>query len=174
MSANGDVHTFYSSTPTAYNNSLCTALQIHTKEFSSTRRNKNKMSISQLLKKPSDGDKEMNPEYQVVTMQPEVNVIITPLDNPPDYMRFSIFSTLCCCLPLGLAALVFSITTQNANLFGHRQIAYKNSKMARKLNHVSLGIGIIIYLLVIGLVIYFGIRVVLACLFFLVLKLLSL
>nr|XP_055067135.1 uncharacterized protein LOC129448633 isoform X2 [Misgurnus anguillicaudatus] len=70
------------------------------------------MEEVQLLNKPSDGDKEMNPGDQVFTMQPEVNVINTPQDKPlPDYLLYSIFTMLFCFLPTGIAALVFSITS---------------------------------------------------------------
>uniref|UniRef100_A0A3Q3W9T5 Uncharacterized protein n=1 Tax=Mola mola TaxID=94237 RepID=A0A3Q3W9T5_MOLML len=34
-----------------------------------------------------------------------------PLVNPVnDYMCYSIFTMLCCCLPLGIAALIYSIS----------------------------------------------------------------
>ncbi|KAG1943845.1 dispanin subfamily A member 2b-like [Pimephales promelas] len=49
----------------------------------------------------------------VVTVQPPVNVSFTPLTNPEsDYLCYSIFTLLCCCMPLGSAALVYSITLQ--------------------------------------------------------------
>ncbi|KAK2902629.1 hypothetical protein Q8A67_007342 [Cirrhinus molitorella] len=83
------------------------------------------------------------PVQTVVTVQPTAEVF-TPL---PDYLCYSIFTMLCCCMPLGSAALVYSLTTQDANTFGHRQIASKNSRMARILNHVNLAIGIIFCLL---------------------------
>ncbi|KAI7806671.1 putative interferon-induced transmembrane protein 3 [Triplophysa rosa] len=86
--------------------------------------------------------------FQVVTVQPTV-VTSTPLLNPlPDYMCYSVFTTLCCCLPLGVAALVYSLTTRDANAFGHRPIAEKNSRMARTLNHINLGIGLSFILLI--------------------------
>ncbi|TRY81735.1 hypothetical protein DNTS_003822 [Danionella cerebrum] len=43
----------------------------------------------------------------VVTVQPAVRVTTAPL---PDYLCYSIFTMICCCLPLGLAALIFSIS----------------------------------------------------------------
>ncbi|XP_055067126.2 uncharacterized protein [Misgurnus anguillicaudatus] len=83
------------------------------------------------------------PGQPPITVQPTVYVVPTPLAYPlPDYLCYSIFTMLCCCLPLGIAALVYSISTRNANISGHQQIAEKNSRMARILNHTALGIGI--------------------------------
>lgn len=45
-----------------------------------------------------------------ITVQPTVLVARTPLAHPlNDYLGYSIFTMLCCCLPLGIAALVYSI-----------------------------------------------------------------
>ncbi|ROL41412.1 Synapse differentiation-inducing gene protein 1-like [Anabarilius grahami] len=93
------------------------------------------------------------PGQTVVTVQPPVNMSFTPLTNPlPDHLCYSIFTMLCCCLPLGSAALVYSITTRDANTFGHQPIASRNSRMARILNHVSVGVGLLVWLI---FVIYF-------------------
>uniref|UniRef100_A0A3Q4H7L2 Uncharacterized protein n=1 Tax=Neolamprologus brichardi TaxID=32507 RepID=A0A3Q4H7L2_NEOBR len=59
-----------------------------------------------------------------------------------DYLGYSIFTMLCCCLPLGIAALVFSISTREANHVGDRMSAERSSRTARTLNHVALGLGI--------------------------------
>ena len=48
---------------------------------------------------------------QTVTVQPTVYVSRPPLAHPVnDYMGYSIFTMLCCCLPLGIAALIYSIS----------------------------------------------------------------
>ncbi|KTG06021.1 hypothetical protein cypCar_00018972 [Cyprinus carpio] len=94
------------------------------------------------------------PGHPVVTVQPAVYVTATPLVYPePDYLGYSIFTMLCCCLPLGIAALVFSINTRNANMSGQQQLAERNSKMAFTLNNTALGIGIVIAVLYITLII---------------------
>lgn len=51
------------------------------------------------------------PAYQPPIVQHEQTVLITPVypSTEPDYLAYSIFTMLFCCLPLGIAALVFSI-----------------------------------------------------------------
>ncbi|XP_055068042.2 uncharacterized protein [Misgurnus anguillicaudatus] len=88
------------------------------------------------------------PEQPMINVQPTIYVGPTPLAYPlPEYLCYSIFTLLCCCLPLGVAALVYSISTRTANMSGHQQLAEKNSRMARTLNHSALGIGITFILL---------------------------
>ncbi|XP_048010221.1 synapse differentiation-inducing gene protein 1-like isoform X2 [Megalobrama amblycephala] len=90
------------------------------------------------------------PGQPVVAMQPAVFVTATPLTNPlPDYLCYSIFTMLFCCFPLGIAALVFSCSTQNANYSGQQALAEKNSKTARTLNHVGVAIGLVFLVLLI-------------------------
>ncbi|XP_016394114.1 synapse differentiation-inducing gene protein 1-like [Sinocyclocheilus rhinocerous] len=90
------------------------------------------------------------PGQAVVTVQPAVFVTAAPLANPvPDYLGYSIFTMLCCCLPLGIAALIYSISTRDANFSGQRELAEKNSKTALILNHIGLGIGLVVIVLMI-------------------------
>lgn len=95
-----------------------------------------------------------------VTVQPTVYVTRGPLTEPVnDYLCYSIFTMLCCCLPLGIAALIYSISAREANHAGDRMVAERSSRMARTLNHVALGLGIgvsvlfIIYIVVVVAVI---------------------
>ncbi|KAH0631380.1 hypothetical protein JD844_005679 [Phrynosoma platyrhinos] len=90
-------------------------------------------------------------------LQPPQAVFITPVQptNEPDYLGYSIFTMFCCCLPLGIAALVYSIQTREANHNGNLAAAQQNSRMARILAHTALGVGIcitIIYSIYIGIV----------------------
>ncbi|KAG1943851.1 synapse differentiation-inducing gene protein 1-like [Pimephales promelas] len=90
------------------------------------------------------------PGQSVVTMQPTVFVTAAPLADPvPDYLCYSIFTMVCCCFPLGIAALVYSCSTRNANSLGQQALAEKNSKTARTLNHVALAIGLVFIVLLI-------------------------
>ncbi|XP_026227078.1 proline-rich transmembrane protein 1 [Anabas testudineus] len=83
-----------------------------------------------------------------ITVQPTVLMTRTPLAHPVnDYLGYSIFTMLCCCLPLGIAALIFSIFTREANRVGDQAEAERSSRVARTLNHVALGIGIGIIIL---------------------------
>uniref|UniRef100_A0A9J8BTC7 Si:ch73-343g19.4 n=1 Tax=Cyprinus carpio carpio TaxID=630221 RepID=A0A9J8BTC7_CYPCA len=90
------------------------------------------------------------PGQPVVAVQPAVFVTAAPLASQvPDYLGYSIFTMLCCFWPLGIAALIFSCSTRNANFSGQRELAGKNSKTALNLNHAALGTGLIIIVLLI-------------------------
>ncbi|XP_063054318.1 proline rich transmembrane protein 1B-like [Engraulis encrasicolus] len=94
---------------------------------------------------PSDG--MVGQMTQVVVVQGGVG-LSEPL---PDYLIRSILTMLFCCFPCGLAALVYSINTRDANNTGNREMAEKNSAKARKLNNASIGCGItfiILYIIV--------------------------
>ncbi|XP_022045393.2 synapse differentiation-inducing gene protein 1-like [Acanthochromis polyacanthus] len=78
-----------------------------------------------------------------VTVQPAVFVSAGPLANPVnDYLCYSIFTMMCCCLPLGIAALIYSISAREANHVGNQITAERSSRTARTLNHVGLGLGL--------------------------------
>uniref|UniRef100_A0AAY4AH23 Interferon-induced transmembrane protein n=1 Tax=Denticeps clupeoides TaxID=299321 RepID=A0AAY4AH23_9TELE len=69
----------------------------------------------------------------------------------PNYLGWSIFNTLCCCLPLGIAAIIFSVKAKDANLVGDTARAADASKTARTLNIVACVIGVIILIIFIAL-----------------------
>ena len=53
-----------------------------------------------------------------VTVQPTVYVTQVPLAHPvKDYLAYSIFTMLCCCMPLGIAALIYSIFVSLIHLY---------------------------------------------------------
>ncbi|XP_015254273.1 PREDICTED: proline-rich transmembrane protein 1-like [Cyprinodon variegatus] len=86
---------------------------------------------------------EQSGEPTVFTVQPPA--YIHQAGPVKDYLGFSIFTTLCCCLPLGLAACASSIATRNANALGERFTAHRISNQAWKLNLVALGFGTLIW-----------------------------
>uniref|UniRef100_A0A3B4VFG1 Uncharacterized protein n=1 Tax=Seriola dumerili TaxID=41447 RepID=A0A3B4VFG1_SERDU len=69
----------------------------------------------------------------------------------PSYLGWSIFNTLCCCLPLGIAAIVCSCKAQNANAIGESAIAKDASRTAKILNVIGLVCGIILIIIFIAL-----------------------
>ncbi|XP_015746198.1 tumor suppressor candidate 5 homolog [Python bivittatus] len=83
---------------------------------------------------------------QDLFVQPQQAIIITPVQptNEPDFLAYSIFTMLCCFLPLGIAALVFSIQTRQANKIGDRTAARRHSMLARSFAHIALGVGILL------------------------------
>ncbi|XP_034279601.1 trafficking regulator of GLUT4 1-like [Pantherophis guttatus] len=93
-----------------------------------------------------------------VPMQPQQTIFVTNVQsvNEPDYLGYSIFTLLCCFLPLGIAALIFSIKTQGANQQGDIVSARRYSRLALTLDHVALGLGIAWIVLAIILVIVFS------------------
>ncbi|XP_056141541.1 synapse differentiation-inducing gene protein 1-like isoform X2 [Lampris incognitus] len=85
------------------------------------------------------------PVTAAVTVQPTVYVTQAPLARAVnDYLGYSIFTMLCCCLPLGIAAFIYSISTRKAVQRGDLVVADQSSAVARRLNHAALGIGIIL------------------------------
>ncbi|KAM3614978.1 uncharacterized protein V6R79_021724 [Siganus canaliculatus] len=110
---------------------------------------------------PYPGGQQYMPQPGAVTVQPTMYVTQGPLAEPVnDYMCYSIFTMLCCCLPLGIAALIYSISAREANHIGDRMGAERSSRTARTLNHVGLGLGIgvvilsIVYVAVVASVIH--------------------
>ncbi|XP_069460936.1 proline rich transmembrane protein 1B-like [Ambystoma mexicanum] len=95
-------------------------------------------------------------QHVVVTTQP--TMFVTQLGTyANDYLGYSIFTMLCCCLPIGIAALVFSINTRDANNRADSEQARKSSNMALILNNVALGLGIACAIAWVTCVIYFNI-----------------
>lgn len=86
------------------------------------------------------------PGQTVIAVQPTR----APLSPPEsDYLGYSIFTLLCCCMPLGIAALIYSIFVREANGRGDRAEAARNSRLARILNHMALGFGLLAIVVVI-------------------------
>ncbi|XP_069057263.1 uncharacterized protein [Pleurodeles waltl] len=81
----------------------------------------------------------------VVTTQPAITTTMNTIRETEerDYLVFSIFNLLFCCLILGFVALFASIQTKTANARGARLEAKAYSSKARRYNISSLVIGII-------------------------------
>ncbi|KAJ8391265.1 hypothetical protein AAFF_G00095320 [Aldrovandia affinis] len=65
----------------------------------------------------------------------------------PTYLAWSICNTLCCCLPIGIAAIIFSTKVSGANSVGDTTRAQEASRTAKILNIVGLVLGIILIIL---------------------------
>nr|XP_060627411.1 transmembrane protein 91-like [Anolis sagrei ordinatus] len=63
--------------------------------------------------------------------------------NYPSYLALSIFNLLCCCFPIGIAAVIYSCQVNNANAVGNSNMAAKASRTARTLNIVGIVLGVI-------------------------------
>ncbi|XP_019620882.1 PREDICTED: protein SPEC3-like [Branchiostoma belcheri] len=88
-----------------------------------------------------------------VTGQPTMMMVQSRAN---DYMGLSIFTLLCCCLPLGIAAIVSSCETQDANNAGDINRAQSASNRAKLLNYWALGLGIFFWVIgVILIILYF-------------------
>ncbi|ESP01835.1 hypothetical protein LOTGIDRAFT_238151 [Lottia gigantea] len=86
----------------------------------------------------------------VVMTQPQMaTVIVNP--RPNDYLGWSIFTLLCCCLPIGIAAIVFSCNARSSSDNLHFEQARKEANTARILNIVGLVLGLGISILMIVL-----------------------
>ncbi|KAL6116138.1 uncharacterized protein ACO6RY_00822 [Pungitius sinensis] len=72
-------------------------------------------------------------------------------DVAPSYLGWSIFNTICCCWPIGIAAIVFSCKTQTANAAGESAQAVDASRTSKILNVVSLVCGIIMIIIIIAI-----------------------
>ncbi len=63
--------------------------------------------------------------------------------GPPDYLVFSILTTIFCCLPFGIIAIVYSVKTRSANKARDMHEAAHCSSQAKFWLLLSAGIGLI-------------------------------
>ncbi|XP_018427201.1 PREDICTED: dispanin subfamily A member 2b-like [Nanorana parkeri] len=68
-----------------------------------------------------------------------------------DYLVWSIFSLICCFCPLGLAALIFSIKSRDANNQNDADTAEKHSRTSLYLNIAALVLGIILIIVIVAI-----------------------
>ncbi|XP_077113522.1 dispanin subfamily A member 2b-like [Ranitomeya variabilis] len=95
-----------------------------------------------------DGDnkKMYQPTSDVVTMQPGP---VSYQTQQKDYLVWSIVNLICCCLPLGLAAVIFSVKTRDAANQNNAALASKHSGTAYALNIAATVIGVILIIVLI-------------------------
>ena len=69
--------------------------------------------------------------------------------NIPNHLVKAIISTLCCCLPFGIVAIVFAAQVNGKLDAGDYAGAQKASQEANKWGNISIGIGVVVNLLVV-------------------------
>lgn len=93
------------------------------------------------------------PGATVMVGQPgyQQTVIVTqgvPLSDPPsDYLVCSILSCICCCWPIGILAIIYSVNSRDAARRGDQRMALMKGESARKACIACIVCGIIIIIL---------------------------
>lgn len=67
--------------------------------------------------------------------------------KPDNWLVWSILTTLLCCLPLGVVAIVYAAKVDNLWNSGQREEAVKAAKNAKLFTLISLGVGVLSYIL---------------------------
>ncbi|XP_016120301.1 synapse differentiation-inducing gene protein 1-like [Sinocyclocheilus grahami] len=83
----------------------------------------------------------------------ELGKMDTSRRDEPTYLAWSIFNTFCCCLPLGIAAIIYSCRVDNANSLGDAGRAQESSRIAKNLNIASLVVGMIAIIMLIVMIV---------------------
>lgn len=76
----------------------------------------------------------------------------TPI-KPNNYMALAIFTTICCCLPLGIVAIVKASKVNEYFALQQYELAQKAADEAKKWSFIGVGLGLvcqIIYLVAYG------------------------
>ena len=77
----------------------------------------------------------------------EANIIV------PNYLLLAILSTVFCCMPLGIVAIVFACKVDSRLEKGSYIKAKEASKIAKVFIWISFGVGILIFLVIISVVV---------------------
>ncbi|XP_035535286.1 interferon-induced transmembrane protein 2-like [Morone saxatilis] len=104
-----------------------------------------------VIASPATGSRHLQTKYNSHSLQVRQRMESQSRGVAPSYLAWSIFNTLCCCLPLGIAAIVCSCRAQNANALGESAQAEDASRTAKILNVIGLVCGIILIIIFIAL-----------------------
>ncbi|KAM5132564.1 dispanin subfamily A member 2b-like [Mantella aurantiaca] len=91
-----------------------------------------------------EGDTKNSYQHSSAMINMQAEPAIT---QPPykDYLIWSICNMICCCFPIGIAALIFSVKTRDAIYTKDDIAAGRNSRLTFKLNVASSVIGVVLF-----------------------------
>ncbi len=75
---------------------------------------------------------------------------------PPNYLVFAILTTLCCCLPMGIPAIIFASQVNSKMAVGDLAGATESSRKAKMWCWIALGCGILTSIAVTVLYLFMG------------------
>jgi len=78
-----------------------------------------------------------------------------PAHEVPDHLTMAILATVCCCLPLGIVAIVKSSDCRSQRAVGNRELALRSSRSARKWSLWAIGLGTLVFLTYLALQVIF-------------------
>jgi hypothetical protein len=67
--------------------------------------------------------------------------------KPSNYLVLALISTGLCCLPTGIASIIFAPKVNEAYARGDYVVAEKNSKDAKMWAFIGIGVGALVYIL---------------------------
>lgn len=78
-------------------------------------------------------------------MEENLNIENTPMPPRPDnHLVLAILTTLCCCLPLGIVAIVKAAKVNGLYIAGQYEAAELYAADARKWSYIGIGIGFVV------------------------------
>ncbi|XP_069751025.1 dispanin subfamily A member 2b-like [Narcine bancroftii] len=84
------------------------------------------------------------------------NIQLPEIERVETYMSWSVFNLIFCFFPLGLVALIFSCKVDIASRNDDQESAMQSSFIARLLNLISTLVGIIIFIIIITIKVYWS------------------
>ncbi|XP_065890293.1 cell death-inducing p53-target protein 1 homolog [Dysidea avara] len=73
--------------------------------------------------------------------------------KPPNYIALSLINLLCCCWPLGIVGLVYSLKVDSEFNAGRLSEAQRASETARTVNYIGIGLGTVLIILYVVIII---------------------
>ena len=89
-----------------------------------------------------------------VVGQPQVIYVQAPViseNEAPDHLVMAILVTICCCLPLGIVAILKSTECRSARMRGDRDNALFYGREAKKFSMIGLGCGIALIVIIMAI-----------------------